>query len=165
MAREILVFPPRPVNLTTGKRRGPDPRLDAGYYQVCQHDETVAAYDSHYYRSIQEVVADLIERLKREEIEGPWGWDYVVWRCGRVMAAIHPLMEDYAQAVHIFNDPGNDPGSPGDPSPPWPTRAQWVASGKGPLRFDLRDDEDPSDDPDDDENPSDDPDNDENPRR
>jgi hypothetical protein len=142
MAREILYFPPRPVNPKTGKPCGPDVG-DAVYYEVCQHDATVAAYHSVYYRSIKAVVADLLERMERQEIEGPWGSDYVVWRSGRVMAVIHQKMTGKQTKVDLFREPRNDPGRP-RPYPGWPTYEHWVASGRGPLWYDPSNPENPS---------------------
>jgi hypothetical protein len=99
-----------------------------------QKGDVVIAYHPVYFRSINEVVRDLLE-LIRAGLEGPWGEDYVVWCSCRVMAVIHQLMNEPCQQVVLFNDPRNDPiqGRIIPPWPFWPTHDEWVASGCGDL--------------------------------
>jgi hypothetical protein len=94
----------------------------------------VAAYNPVYFRSINEVVGDLLDLIKAG-LEGPWGEDYVVWCSSRVMAVIHQLMDEPRQRVVLFNDPRNDPiaGRTVRPWPYWPTYEEWVESGCGDL--------------------------------
>jgi hypothetical protein len=89
-----------------------------------------------YYRSTNHIVADLLDRVNREDVSDIWGEDYVIWRDGRVMAAIHQRRNDEAKNVTLFNDPGNDPGAAHhSPLPGWPTYEQWIESSKGPLWY------------------------------
>jgi hypothetical protein len=137
MPREILYLPP-PPQYPNGDRMGPDARSSySGYYLVTQQDEVLSAYNSIYYRSTNHIVADLLDRVNREDVSDIWGEDYVIWRDGRVMAAIHQRRNDEAKNVTLFNDPGNDPGAAHhSPLPGWPTYEQWVESSKGPLWYD-----------------------------
>jgi hypothetical protein len=105
-----------------------------GVYLVMQKGDVVVAYNPVYFRSINEVVRDLLDLIKAG-LEGPWGEDYVVWCSSRVMAVIHQLMDEPRQRVVLFNDPRNDPieGRMVPPWPQWPTHDEWVQSGRGDL--------------------------------
>jgi hypothetical protein len=107
-----------------------------GVYHVRQGGDLVAMYVPHYFRTTGEVVADLTERI-RNGWRGPYTSDYVVWCSIHVMVVIHEPMDadDEGLKIVLFRDPGNDPND-GDPVPPWshwPTRDEWVASGRGDL--------------------------------
>jgi hypothetical protein len=105
-----------------------------GVYIVMQKGDPVVAYHSTYFRSTNEVVADLID-LIHGGLKGPWGEDYVVWCSGRVMAVIHQPMDQFHLRVVLFNDPRNDPigGRSVLPWPCWPTYEEWVERGRGDL--------------------------------
>ena len=105
-----------------------------GVYLVMQKGDVVVAYNPVYFRSINEVVRDLLDLIK-SGLEGPWGEDYVVWCSSRVMAVIHQLMDEPRQQVVLFNDPRNDPieGRAVPAWPHWPTHDQWVERGRGDL--------------------------------
>ena len=106
----------------------------AGVYLVMQRADVVAIYNGVYFRSTNDVVADL-EELIKTGFEGVWSDDYVIWSDGRIMAVIHKPMDGSQQKLFLFNDPRNDPigGRAIDPMPFWPTYEEWVESGKGDL--------------------------------
>ena len=101
---------------------------------MMQRAAVVAIYNGVYFRSTNEVVADL-EELIKTGFEGVWSDDYVIWSDGRIMAVIHKPMDGSQQKLFLFNDPRNDPigGRAIDPMPFWPTYEEWVESGKGDL--------------------------------
>jgi len=105
-----------------------------GVYLVMQRGDVVAIYHPTYFRSINEVMADLIGTI-RGGWQGPWGEAYIVWCNNRVMAVLHQPMDEEQLRVVTFNDPRNDPigGQSVRPFPHWPTYAEWVASGRGDL--------------------------------
>ena len=106
----------------------------AGVYLVMQRGDLVAIYNGTYFRSTNEVVADLHE-LIQAGLEGVWSDDYVIWGDGRIMAVIHQPMNGHEQKLFLFNEPRNDPiaGREIAPMPNWPTYEQWVESGRGAL--------------------------------
>jgi hypothetical protein len=110
----------------------------SGYYEVVQGTHRVVAYDSRYFRSIREVVADLTGLIEGDLGRPAAGDDYVVWWAGRVLAVYHLHMDDEGKRLVFFDDPRNDPRSDGPTPtwPGWPTYEQWVAGGKGPLTYD-----------------------------
>jgi hypothetical protein len=105
-----------------------------GVYIVMQRGDVVAIYNGVYFRSTNDVVADL-EELIEAGLEGAWSDDYVVWSDGRIMAVIHQPLDGAQQKLFLFNDPRNDPiaGRAIDPLPFWPTYEEWVDSGRGDL--------------------------------
>jgi hypothetical protein len=105
-----------------------------GVYLVMQRGDLIAIYNGVYFRSTNEVVADL-EELLRSGLAGAWSDDYVVWSDGRIMAVIHQPLDGDEQQLFRFNDSRNDPigGRVIDPPPFWPTYAEWVDSGRGDL--------------------------------
>ena len=105
-----------------------------GVYLVMQRGDVVAIYNGVYFRSTNEVVADL-EELIQTGFEGVWSDDYVIWSDGRIMAVIHQPMDGDQQKLFLFNEPRNDPigGRAIDPMPFWPTYDEWVESGRGDL--------------------------------
>jgi hypothetical protein len=105
-----------------------------GVYLVMQRGDIVAIYNGVYFRSTNEVVADL-EELIRAGLEGVWSDDYVIWSSGRIMAVIHRPMDGDQQTLFLFNEPRNDPiaGRAIDPMPFWPTYDEWLAKGRGDL--------------------------------
>ena len=106
----------------------------AGVYLVMQRSDVVAIYNGVYFRSTNEVVADLVELIEAG-LEGVWSDDYVIWSDGRIMAVIHQPMDETQQKLFRFNDARNDPiaGRALDPMPVWPTYEEWVESGRGDL--------------------------------
>lgn len=116
-----------------------------GAYLVMQKGDLVAVYNPVYFRTTNEVVADLLE-LVAGGLEGPWGDDYVIWCSSRVMAVVHQLMDEPRHQVVLFNDPRNDPNESRPPSrwPGWPSHDEWVASGRGPLWIADRPNDTPS---------------------
>jgi hypothetical protein len=106
----------------------------AGVYVVMQRDLVVAIYNGVYFRSTNEVVADL-EQLIRAGLEGVWSDDYVIWCDGRIMAVIHQPMDAQQQTLFLFNEPRNDPiaGRTIAPMPGWPTYDEWLTAGRGDL--------------------------------
>ncbi len=131
--RDVIYRPPPPPHPTKSARDWGLEHLD-GIYIVMQKGDPVVAYHSTYFRSTNEVVADLLG-LIRDGLEGPWGEDFVVWCSGRVMAVIHQPMDEYQQHIVVFNDPRNDPidGRAVPPWPYWPTYEEWVERGRGDL--------------------------------
>jgi hypothetical protein len=105
-----------------------------GVYVVMQRGDIVAIYNGVYFRSTNEVVADL-EQLIQAGLEGVWSDDYVVWSDGRIMAVIHEPLNGGQQKLFLFNEARNDPigGRELDPMPFWPTYDEWMASGRGDL--------------------------------
>jgi hypothetical protein len=105
-----------------------------GVYLVMQRGDVVAIYNGVYFRSTNDVVADL-EELIEAGLEGLWSDDYVIWSDGRIMAVIHQPLDGSQQKLFLFNDPRNDPigGRALDPLPFWPTYEEWVDSGRGDL--------------------------------
>ena len=105
-----------------------------GVYLVIQRGDLVAIYNGVYFRSTNDVVADL-EELIQAGLEGVWSDDYVIWCDGRIMAVIHQPMDGAQQKLFLFNDPRNDPiaGHAIEPLPFWPTYEEWVESGRGDL--------------------------------
>jgi hypothetical protein len=106
----------------------------AGAYLVMQRGDLIAIYNGVYFRSTNEVVADL-EELIMAGLEGVWSDDYVVWCDGRIMAVIHQPMDGDHQKLFRFNEPLNDPiaGRVIEPMPHWPTYEEWAQSGRGDL--------------------------------
>jgi hypothetical protein len=106
----------------------------SGVFLVMQCGEVVAIYNGVYFRSTNDVVADL-EALIQAGLEGAWSDDYVIWADGRIMAVIHRPMDGALQKLFLFNDRRNDPigGRAIDPLPFWPTFEEWVESGRGDL--------------------------------
>jgi hypothetical protein len=106
----------------------------AGNYVVMQRGDVVAIYNGVYFRSTNDVVADLLELLQASP-EGVWSDDYVVWCNGRIMAVIHRSMDRGEQTLFLLNEPHNDPiaGRAIEPMPYWPTFEKWVESGRGDL--------------------------------
>jgi hypothetical protein len=105
-----------------------------GVYLVMQRGDLVAIYNGVYFRSTNDVVADL-EELIEAGLEGVWSDDYVIWSDGRIMAVIHQPLDGSQQKLFLFNDTRNDPigGRALDPLPFWPTYEEWVDSGRGDL--------------------------------
>jgi hypothetical protein len=105
-----------------------------GVYLVMQRGDLVAIYNGVYFRSTNEVVADLVEWIDAG-LEGVWSDDYVIWSDGRIMAVIHQPMDGSQQKLFLFNDARNDPigGRALDPQPFWPTYEEWVDNGRGDL--------------------------------
>ena len=132
LQREVIYRPKPPPHPEKTSDWGLE-HLD-GIYIVMQKGDPVVAYHSTYFRSTNEVVADLID-LIHGGLKGPWGEDYVVWCSGRVMAVIHQPMDQFHQRVVLFNDPRNDPvgGRNVVPWPCWPTYEEWVERGRGDL--------------------------------
>jgi hypothetical protein len=106
----------------------------AGVYLVMQRGDVVAIYNGVYFRSTNEVVADLQE-LIRAGLEGIWSDDFVIWCDGRIMAVIHQPIEGEQQKLFLFNETRNYPiaGRVLDPMPFWPTYEEWLVSGRGEL--------------------------------
>ena len=107
---------------------------EAGVYVVMQQSDVVAVYHSAYFRSTNEVTADLLAMIQGGW-QGPWSEDYVVWCNSRVMAVVHQPMDEVHRRVVTFNDPRNDPikGKAIPPWPHWPMYEEWVESGRGDL--------------------------------
>jgi hypothetical protein len=105
-----------------------------GVYLVMQRGDVVAIYNGVYFRSTNEVVADLQEFIQAG-FEGVWSDDYVVWCDARIMALIHRPMNGDVQKLFLFNEPRNDPigGRALDPMPFWPTYEEWLEAGRGDL--------------------------------
>jgi hypothetical protein len=135
-----VIYRPKPPPHPKGPSGWGLEHLD-GVYLVMQKGDIVIAYNPVYFRSINEVVRDLLDLIKAG-LEGPWGEDYVVWCSSRVMAVIHQLMNEPRQRVVLFNDPRNDPiqGRTVPPWPYWPTHDEWVESGRGDLWITARSD-------------------------
>jgi hypothetical protein len=106
----------------------------AGSYLVTQGSDLMAIYNGVYFRSTNEVVADLQE-LIQAGLEAVWSDDYVIWCDGRVMAVIHQPMDGHEQKLFLFNEPRNDPigGRAINPMPYWPKYEEWVERGRGDL--------------------------------
>lgn len=114
----------------------------AGDYSVTNGPEMVAVYHFPYFRSILEVVDDLLDLLRSGHGFGTFGDDLAVWNEGRLIAAIHGRMDaenenDEHQVVY-FDEDRNDPigGRMCSPSPGFPSYAEWVSRGKGLLDYD-----------------------------
>jgi hypothetical protein len=105
-----------------------------GLYLVMQGSTVVAIYNTSYFRSAKEVVADLLEMI-RGGWEAHWGDEFIVWCNHRIMAVLHQSMNEDRQEVTFVGEPRNDPvgGKPYWPLPYWPTYEEWVASGRGDL--------------------------------
>ena len=101
---------------------------------MMQRGEVVAIYNGVYFRSTNEVVADLVALIDAG-LEGVWSDDYVIWCDGRIMAVIHQPMDEVQQQLILFNEPRNNPFGRHeiDPMPFWPTYDEWVESGRGDL--------------------------------
>jgi hypothetical protein len=130
--KEILCRPePPPEFAHQFRQMAPN---QGGVYLVMQRGDVVAIYNGVYFRSTNEVVADL-EELIQAGFEGVWSDDYVIWSDGRIMAVIHQPLDGSQQKLFLFNEPRNDPigGRAIDPMPFWPTFAEWVDSGKSDL--------------------------------
>jgi hypothetical protein len=132
-ASGTVIYRPNPPPHPKGPSAWGLEHLD-GVYLAMQKGDVVVAYNPVYFRSINEVVRDLLDLIKGG-LEGPWGEDYVVWCSSRVMAVIHQLMDEPRQQVVLFNDPRNDPteGRAVPPWPRWPTHDEWVERGRGDL--------------------------------
>jgi hypothetical protein len=130
--REVLCRPePPPEFAHQFRQMAPN---QEGVYLVMQRGDVVAVYNGVYFRSTNEVVADL-QDLIHAGLEGVWSDDYVVWCSGRIMAVIHKPLDKSEQKLFLFNEPSNDPIAHRaiDPMPYWPTYAEWVESGRGDL--------------------------------
>jgi hypothetical protein len=130
--REVVCRPAPPPEFAHAFRQiAPN---QAGVYLVIQRGDVVAIYNGVYFRSTNEVVADL-EQLIRAGLAGVWSDDYAIWCDGRIMAVIHQPMGGQEQRLYLFNEPRNDPiaGRSIDPMPAWPTYEEWVAAGRGDL--------------------------------
>ena len=75
---------------------------------VMQRGDVVAIYNGVYFRSTNEVVADL-QQLIQAGLEGTWSDDYVIWSDGRIMAVIHRPPDGGQQKLFLFNEHRNDP--------------------------------------------------------
>ncbi len=118
----------------------------SGYYRVVNETALAAVYNSIYYHSVGEVIADLLERIKTEEVKGKWGSDFAIWTDGRILAVLHEPWEGEQLKVVRFTEENNDPGGAHHAHMRgWPTRDQWLASGKGPLWFDENNPDNPTD--------------------
>jgi hypothetical protein len=136
---------PEPPRRPDGRSMGPDPERTSGFYEVINVADRAAAYSSIYYWFVGEVIADLLDRLKSDEVKGKWGQDFVIWRDGRILAVLHEPMDDEQVKVHLFNEDRNDPGGTDHRHlPGWPTREQWIERGRGDLWFDRDNPENPA---------------------
>ncbi len=139
---------PTPPRFPNGKSMEIYDGEQGGYYHVFNEGELAAAYNLMYFHSVEEVIIDLLDRIKTEEVKGKWGSDFVIWFSGRVLAVLHEPMVGTRLQVVRFTEERNDPGSPGPHHihrPGWPTYEQWVDSGKGPLWYDEHNRENPVD--------------------
>jgi hypothetical protein len=117
----------------------------SGYYRVVNETALAAVYNSIYYRSVGEVIADLMDRIKTEEVGGKWGADFAIWTDGRILAVLHEPWEGEQLKVVRFTEEDNDPGGTHHAyARGWPTREQWIESGRGPLWFDGDNPENPA---------------------
>ena len=130
--KEVLFRPePPPEFAHPFRQTAPN---QGGVYLVMQRGDVAAIYNGVYFRSTNEVVADL-EELIHAGFGGVWSDDYVIWCDGRIMAVIHQPLDGGQQKLFLFNEPRNDPiaGRVIDPMPFWPTYEEWVESGRGDL--------------------------------
>jgi hypothetical protein len=130
--REVVCRPEPPPEFAHQYRQtAPN---QGGAYLVMQRGDVVAIYNGVYFRSTNEVVADL-EDLIQSGLDGVWSDDYVIWSDGRIMAVIHQPMVGALQQLVLFNERGNDRigGLAVDPMPFWPTYQEWVESGRVDL--------------------------------
>ncbi len=144
-SREILFFPEPPTR-PDGRPAPQSPKLGywGRYYLVICETEIVAAYNPSYFPSTKEVVSDLLMRIGNGEIDIMG--DFAVWGHGRLMAVSHQKMNSQICDMTIFGDPRNDIAFAGTGYfPGWPTRKQWVESGKGPLWYDRDNPKNPDD--------------------
>lgn len=137
--------PPRHPN---GEIKGPDYGWGGGGYRVLNDADMVAVYIPIYYRSTDEVIPDLIKRLKAEEIKGKWSGDFVIWHAGRIRAVLRESMTSTRPRWSVIRFTTRRRVARADDAhkhaPGWPTRQQWIASGKGPLWFDKDNPENPA---------------------
>ena len=130
--KEVLCRPePPPEFAHQFRQTAPN---QGGVYLVVQGSDVVAIYNGVYFRSTNQVVADLQE-LIHDGFEGVCSDDYVIWCDGRIMAVIHQPIDGEQQKLFLFNEPRNDPiaGRAIEPMPFWPTYDEWVTSGRGDL--------------------------------
>jgi hypothetical protein len=130
---DVIYRPTPPPHPSSNPRDWGLEYLD-GIYVVMQKGDPVVAYHSTYFRSTNEVVADLLGLIS-EGLEGLWSDDFVIWCCGRVMAVIHQPVDERHRRVVLFNDRDNDPiaGRQLAAWPDWPSYDEWVKSGRGDL--------------------------------
>ena len=104
----------------------------SGFYLVTREAEIIAAYHPTYFRSAREVVADFIDLFRSEEDWDCQDNDYVVWSCpNRVVAVVRWRAMKEEQHME-FPEPTPSPGLC-LPWPGWPTREEWIKSGRGDL--------------------------------
>jgi hypothetical protein len=133
-----VIYRPEQPTAPDGTRLGWDAANFSGYYKVVQGTTLVVAYDTCYFRTINEVVSDLLDLIAKGLAGPEAGEDFAVWWEGRLLAVYHQHVDDDGKQVALFNDPRNDPvaGREVPTWPGWPTYEEWVAGGKGPLTFD-----------------------------
>lgn len=143
-AREFFVVP-EPPRRPDGRSMGFDPSRAGGFYRVFHDADLIAAYNAVYFYSVDEVLVDLIDRIRAEGDKRSGRDDFAVWRDGRLLAAIHGPVDGDDKKIVRFTEERNDPGGTDHRClPGWPTRGQWIESGRGSLWFDRLNPENPA---------------------
>jgi hypothetical protein len=133
---ESIYRPKSPIIPKSGNPAGARLLQVSGTYLVTRRTELVAVYHPAYYRSVGEVVIDFIDLCRSDS-----GWedrrldhcDFVVWGNayqGRVLAAMRWNPDTQNQETTLFPEDARDLM---EPWPGWPTREEWIASGRGDL--------------------------------
>lgn len=141
MSTEVIYRPNRPIG-PTGTPLGIDAAKSGTHYYhlVMQERAVVVAYNPVYFVTTSEVVADLLELMKSEQWQVRFVQfeDFVVWSHGRVLAVVHSPKDFEAAPVEdrvvLFNEVGNETPV-ARPWPGWPSRGEWIASGRGEIAW------------------------------
>jgi hypothetical protein len=129
---------PTPPSGKEGKRlHGFDPSL-SGAWLITRGAELVAVYNPFYYLTPEEIVADFVEIIR---VQDDWEFgdaDYVLWKSTStrdrywIRATIRWRPDAGGQRVEFYEVKA-DRYVAATPWPGWPTREQWIESGRGDL--------------------------------
>jgi hypothetical protein len=132
MPRDV-VFRPKPPTTESGFSMGDGMEHLSGVYLVRQDADLVAVYNPTYFLSAQEVVSDFIELIRADPDWRDFDDDYAIWvnqsPGWRIVAVIRWRATEQSQQVSFFDEARFLP----KPWPDWPTREEWIESGRGDL--------------------------------
>jgi hypothetical protein len=134
MAREVIERPKSPVGKSGKSLGGTLPQL-TGVYRVASGTDLVAIYNPAYFLSAKEVVGDFVGVIRSQEEWNLDDDDYAIWTCHlqdryRIVAILQYRANEDHQRVQFFEE-GRSGGM--EPWPNWPTREEWIASGRSDL--------------------------------
>jgi hypothetical protein len=130
---EVVVYRPKPPVSESGFSMGDGMESLSGVYLVRQDANLVAVYNPTYFLSAQEVVGDFIELIRADPDWRDFDDDYAIWfnqsPGWRIVAVIQWRAIEENQRVTVFEEARFLPR----PWPYWPTREEWIESGRGDL--------------------------------